>query len=142
MLSPPGELLLEERFQALERNFKAVVGALRLRGPSPALDALVSKLDADQKHWVMRKQGSSSPLAKLLEERDGELERYDSSFSSLKSVIRDRDVELSELKIAAAELQHASKQERDRAAEAESSAPAAAAEADEPAAAAAEKKAL
>ena len=66
MLSPPGELLLEERFQALERNFKAVVGALRLRGPSPALDALVSKLDADQKHWVMRKQGSSSPLAKLL----------------------------------------------------------------------------
>ena len=70
MLSPPGELLLEERFQALERNFKAVVGALRLRGPSPALDALVSKLDADQKHWVMRKQGSSSPLAKLLEERE------------------------------------------------------------------------
>ena len=57
---------------------------------------------------------------KLLEERDGELERYDSSFSSLKSVIRDRDVELSELKIAAAELQHAAKQERDRAAEAES----------------------
>ena len=34
--------------------------------------------------------------------------------------VRDRDVELSELKIAAAELQHAAKQERDRAAEAES----------------------
>ena len=38
----------------------------------------------------------------------------------VRYAFRDRDVELSELKIAAAELQHAAKQERDRAAEAES----------------------
>ena len=57
---------------------------------------------------------------KLLEERDAELERYDASFSSLKAVVRERDQELSELKIATAELQHNVKQERDRAAEAES----------------------
>ena len=57
---------------------------------------------------------------RLLEERDTELERYDSSFSNLKAVIRDRDIELSELKVSAAELQHGVKQERDRQAESES----------------------
>ena len=56
---------------------------------------------------------------KLLEERDGELERYDGSFTHLKAVLRDREIELSEVKISAAELQHAAKQERDRAAESE-----------------------
>ena len=56
---------------------------------------------------------------RLLEERDSELERYDASFTSLKSVIRDRDIELSELKISAAELQHGVKQERDRVSESE-----------------------
>ena len=56
---------------------------------------------------------------KLLEERDAELERYDASFANLKAVIRERDVEMSELKIAASELQHAATQERDRAPEPE-----------------------
>ena len=44
-------------------------------------------------------------------------ERYDASFAHLKSVIRDRDIENSELKITAAEHTHAAKQERDRSAE-------------------------
>lgn len=54
---------------------------------------------------------------KLLEERDAELERYDASFSHLKAIIRDRDIEVSELKISTAEMQHSVKQERDRATE-------------------------
>ena len=41
---------------------------------------------------------------RLLEERDAELERYDASFTHMKAVLRDRDVEISELKIASAEL--------------------------------------
>ena len=60
---------------------------------------------------------------KLLEERDAELERYDASFSSLKAVVRERDQELCELKIATAELQHNVKQERDRAAAASNTGP-------------------
>ena len=76
------------------------------------IGSLVRELNALRQHEIGH--------LKRVRRRDGELERYDSSFSSLKSVIRDRDVELSELKIAAAELQHAAKQERDRAAEAES----------------------
>lgn len=37
-----------------------------------------------------------------------------------RAQVRDRDIEISELKIASAELQHAVKQERDRASESES----------------------
>ena len=44
-----------------------------------------------------------------------QLERYDTAFNRLKAIVRDRDIEISELKIASAELQHAVKQERDRA---------------------------
>ena len=43
---------------------------------------------------------------KLLEERDAELERYDASFTNLKALVRDREIEISELKISAAELRH------------------------------------
>ena len=42
---------------------------------------------------------------KLIEERDAELEGYDASFSHLKALVRDRDIEISALTISAAEPQ-------------------------------------
>ena len=87
------------------------------------LESLVSDKEKDITEHKQRLQKMKDDFCfnlKLLEERDAELERYDASFSSLKAVVRERDQELSELKIATAELQHSVKQERERAAEAES----------------------
>jgi len=36
----------------------------------------------------------------LIEDRDGELERYDAAFANLKNVLRDRDAEASDLKVS------------------------------------------
>jgi hypothetical protein len=47
---------------------------------------------------------------KLIEGRDAELERYDATFAEVKKVVRDRDVELSEIKIQLADAQAASQQ--------------------------------
>ena len=87
------------------------------------LEALIAdkeKEAAEQKARLAKLKEDFGYNLKLLEERDAELERYDGSFAGLKAVIRERDIELSELKIATADLQHSAKQERDRAAEAES----------------------
>ena len=73
----------------------------------------------DGKHRLAKLKEDFQYNLRLLEERDAELERYDSSFNHLKALVRDRDIEISELKIASAELQHAVKQERDRANESE-----------------------
>jgi hypothetical protein len=47
---------------------------------------------------------------KLIEGRDAELERYDATFAEVKKVVRDRDVELSEVKIQLADAQAAAQQ--------------------------------
>ncbi|KAJ0410722.1 hypothetical protein ATCC90586_006825 [Pythium insidiosum] len=54
---------------------------------------------------------------KLLEGRDEELALYDTNFASLKSVVRDREAEVSELKAQIADLQSDLKQEQKRIAE-------------------------
>ena len=41
----------------------------------------------------------------LIEDRDGELERYDAAFANLKNVLRDRDAEASDLKVSIDELE-------------------------------------
>ena len=87
------------------------------------LEGLLSDKDrevTEQKSRVTKLKEDFQYNLRLLEERDAELERYDSSFNHLKALVRDRDIEISELKIASAELQHAVKQERDRAGESES----------------------
>ena len=48
---------------------------------------------ADSKARLSKLKDDFNYNLKLLEERDSELERYDSSFNNLKAVIRDRDIE-------------------------------------------------
>ena len=86
------------------------------------LDGLLADKErelADAKQRVGKLKEDFTYNLKLLEERDAELERYEQSFNHLKAIIRDRDIEISELKISAAELQHTVKQERERVAESE-----------------------
>lgn len=86
------------------------------------LEALLQEKEHDateRKQWFVKLKEDFSYNLKLLEERDAELERYDACVNHLKAVIRGKDIELSELKIALAELQHAVKQEHDRAIESE-----------------------
>ena len=86
------------------------------------LDCLLAEKErelAEGKQRLAKLKEDFTYNLKLLEERDAELERYDASFNHLKALVRDRDIEISELKIKAAELQHTVKQERDRATESE-----------------------
>eukprot|EP00961_Rhodomonas_salina_P113657 1528858-Rhodomonas_salina.1 len=55
----------------------------------------------------------------LFEERDAELERYDVAFANLKNVVRDRDAEISDLKVSADEMEAQLKAEQARGVEVE-----------------------
>ena len=80
-LSPGGSaeqsFLLEERYQQLERNFKAIVQKLRDRpeGSPPQLQALLKQMDQELKHQVLRAQGAGSGTAQRLVERESILQR-------------------------------------------------------------------
>lgn len=80
-LSPGGSaeqsFLLEERYQALEKSFKAVVQELRTRpeGSPPQLQALLKQMDSELKHQVLRAQGAGSGTAQRLVERESILQR-------------------------------------------------------------------
>ena len=56
---------------------------------------------------------------KLLEERDAELERYDHAFAQLKDMIREKDREISEIRVSVADAEATARQERNRATEGE-----------------------
>ena len=73
------DLLLEERYKQLETNFKAIVTELKNR-PSSALqsmelEALLSKMDAECRHALLRAQASNMPAHQRLEERTAILQR-------------------------------------------------------------------
>jgi len=55
----------------------------------------------------------------LIEDRDSELERYDGAFANLKNVLRDRDAEVSDLKVSIDELEAQVRSEQQRAAQVE-----------------------
>ena len=71
--------LLEERYKQLETNFKAIVAELKRR-PSSArqqssLEVLLSKLEADLRHALLRGQASNMDARTRLEERTQILQR-------------------------------------------------------------------
>ena len=55
----------------------------------------------------------------LIEDRDAELERYDGAFANLKNALRDRDAEVSDLKVSIDELEAQVRAEQQRAAQVE-----------------------
>ncbi|GLE05521.1 hypothetical protein PINS_up014544 [Pythium insidiosum] len=69
------------------------------------------------KHKFVKLQEDFKYNLKLLEGRDEELALYDTNFAALKSVVRDREADVSELKAQIADLQSDLKQEQKRVAE-------------------------
>ena len=71
--------LLEERYRQLETNFKAIVAELKGRPSSPRqsaeLEALLSRLDADLRHALLRGQAANLAAHQRLEERTAILQR-------------------------------------------------------------------
>ena len=90
MMSPVDPHLLEERYKQLETNFKAIVAELKGRPSGPRqqseLEALLSRLDSDLRHALLRAQASNMSSHQRLEERTAILER---NFSRVVDLMND-----------------------------------------------------
>ena len=96
MFSPTGvdPNLLEERYKQLETNFKAIVAELKSRPAGPhqkqLLEQLLSRLDSDLRHALLRAQASNMSSHQRLEERTAILER---NFSRVVDLMNDIPVQ-------------------------------------------------
>jgi len=86
------------------------INEYRVKTLEEALLAKEKELSDQRRKFTKLKEDFQYNL-KLLEDRDSELERYDTAFDNLKSVVRDRDIEVTELKVQVAELQSQVNQE-------------------------------
>jgi len=92
---------------------------------APALQALEGAI-AERDRQILELRENFKKLKvdfqynlQLIEDRDGELQRYDSAFANLKNVLRDRDAEVSDLKVSIDELEAQVRSEHQRAAQVE-----------------------
>jgi len=83
--------LLEERYRQLETNFKAIVAELKGRPASPRqsaeLEALLSRLDSDLRHALLRAQAARGNLALNEKQRDEIRQAFDLFDSEGRGVI-------------------------------------------------------
>ena len=94
------------------------MNSLRVR----ALEKAISDRDeglAEAKEMFLKLREDFQYNLKLLEDRDAELERYDALFASMKAVMRDREGEVSELRVTIDELEARVKAEQKRGVELE-----------------------
>ena len=85
-----GTHLLEERYRMLETNFKAIVAELKARPSSlrqsAELEALLSTLDSDVRHAMLRAHAASLAAHQRLEERTAILQK---NFARIVEMLRE-----------------------------------------------------
>jgi hypothetical protein len=80
------------------------IHAFRVKSLEQRLNEAVTELQEEkQANWKLKEDFTYN--LKLLEERDSELERYDTSFKTLRTMLKDRDAEISELNMKVSDLE-------------------------------------